>query len=120
MMQERDVASMPFEDAEKVVTSIETTRDQIVREFAKRRPLIAASTSPCEHGIVHIRRKDGQASCSAGFQIPQKLERVGLLTRGTARRPALGVALLVPSPPRDVRKNTIAEYLEHQPVAKEA
>ena len=120
VMHERDAATMPFEDAEQMITFFETPRDQIGRQFAKRRHRVAAVTSPCEHGIVYICRNDRQASGGTGFQIPQKPERVGLLARGTARRPALGVALLVPRPLRDPRKDTIAEYLEHPPVAKEA
>jgi len=59
VMHERDVATMPFEDAEELISFFETPRQQIGRQFAKRRPWVTAFPCPCEHGIVHICRNDG-------------------------------------------------------------
>ena len=75
-----------------------------------------------EHGRVDVRRDDAQPHArdsARHVEVPQDLQRVGLLAGGAARRPGPRAAPFAPGARGDVGQHLAAYGVEHAPVAEE-
>ena len=123
LLQERDILAVRRLHAQQIVSPLEATIDPVARHLLHAAPLVAAGRRAGENRFVDIgtKQRKGDIGMSVGErQVPQDAQRIDLLARGAAGRPADNVALLLRRQLRQLWQDALAQDPEHISVAIEA